>query len=521
MCPRLPFEAGQPLFPEPDAQAKALLEGYIRVLSRVRPLKAKHAKSLPEDIFKLSRTLTAERGELESDYLTAPGPLSAYLSYFLPWNLWRMVRLFQGLGLDLPEGGRVVDVGAGPLTVAQALWMALPALRPRRLSVTCLDRTPKPMREGLALMDALRHGRDDARVWSLNCRTGGPFTRLEQRADLVVCANTLNELPLDEKGLLLDRVEETGRALLRMLTPGGRILVIEPGTRRSGRILSLLRDVFLEEGLRPLSPCPHAGPCPFPAEGGKGWCHFTFEAHTAPAWLRSLAAKAGLAKNQASLSFLYFANDGESPTEGDFDDDEAERTPMSEMRIGGEEGLVRVLSAPFALPGGLRGRYGCCGQGAALLTWPEASPVLLHPGDLVRPPRLPEGQTPPKDPKTGAVILPLIAAQAQAPAQAPAEAPAAAPRKTPAKKPSERPADKPTGNSSDKHSGKPKSRTTDKRSEHGDKKAERRGPGAPPVRGGQDHPGKSGGAGPGRGRRNPFPGGAPGRRDSGKKGRSG
>jgi hypothetical protein len=565
--------AAPPLFPEPDAQAAALLSGYSRVLAKVRPLRPRHARSLSADVAALSRTLTAERWEITPDYLAAPGPLSAYLHYFLPWNLWRMVRLFQGLGLTVGGEGRVADIGAGPLTVAQALWMAVPSLRSRPLSVTCLDRSPKPMREGLLLLDALREGHPDPRAWRMDCRTGGPRSRLSHRADLVVCANTLNELPLEDKGHLAERVEETGAALMRMLAPGGRILIIEPGTRRSGRILTLLRQSFLEAGLTPLAPCPHSGPCPFPAEGGRGWCHFTFEAHNAPGWLRTLADKARLTKTQASLSFLYFAADPDrTPGEERWDDPEdgdeldgleglegldlagmtggdaaraneahgpgaassgagrgRARTALGEVpqaRMEGgvkdsgpalsgdsasggtttETGLVRVLSAPFELPEGLRGRYGCCNRGGALLTWPAHSPVLLHPGDLVRGP----GNEAGRDEKSGAVILPLVEDRDRNPGQDGRSAPPA--RKAPEDK-------TPAGHSGqDRETGRGE---PGGRKEHGRAKDRDPGPGGHRVGRGPGRPGRAGGGRAGRGGRDPVPAGAPAGDHPGKKRRPG
>lgn len=524
----------QTLFPEPDAQAAALLEGYRAVLSRVRPLKARHARTLPDDVFRLSRILTAEREELTGDYLAAPGPLSAYLSYFLPWNLWRMVRLFQALGLDrdLPGNGAVADVGAGPLTVAQALWMAAPALRSRPLSFTCLDRSPKPMREGLALFDALREGREDARAWDMRCRSGGPHTRLERRADLVVCANTLNELPLEGRGMLAERVGAVAGQLVRMAAPGGRVLVIEPGVRRSGRILALLREAFLEQGLRPLAPCPHAGPCPFSAEGGRGWCHFTFETRSAPRWLTVLADKARLTKTQASLSFLYFAvEEGgrASPGSGGAAPDLPDAGPDFDWEAGEdreqdwkpEPGPVRVLSAPFDLPEGRRGRYGCSGMGATLLTWPAASPVLLRSGDLIAPAWPPADRPLDRDPKTGAVVLPLVEG-----ADGPGARPSPQNRPEPGSpdRPGPKGADRPRPRAKDRPGPGAKDKPVpgtgdahDKRKAHGDETAAGSGPGPDRVRKGPGRPGKPGPGSGRRGRRDPLPAGTPAGDHPGKK----
>ena len=54
------------------------------------PLSRNHHADLPEAIRDLSAMLTYERGGLGRSYWSAPRYVSAYLRYFLPWNLVRL-----------------------------------------------------------------------------------------------------------------------------------------------------------------------------------------------------------------------------------------------------------------------------------------------------------------------------------------------------------------------------------------------------------------------------------------------
>ena len=116
------------------------LDRYGLFIRNALGLKAKHARQLPFEIRDLSATLTDERDDFAPDYMTRPGPLAAYVHYFHPWNLYRLTRLFAGLPLTLPDNAIIADLGAGPLTVATALWLARPDLRRKPLRLLCLDR---------------------------------------------------------------------------------------------------------------------------------------------------------------------------------------------------------------------------------------------------------------------------------------------------------------------------------------------------------------------------------------------
>jgi len=369
------------LFPVPDAQAAALLDGFGRLLSKVHPLRGRHRETLPYGIRDLSRMLTDERAEMSKDYMGHPATRAAYLRYFLPWNLYRLVRLFQGMersGLDPypAEGGTIADLGSGPVTVPLALWIALPGLRSRKLRFVCVDRTPGIMRDGLQLLQAVA-GKDFA--WHVDLVKGPLHTEIRGRADLLVAANTLNELQWGPGGNMPAQAEKAVNTLRKNMTEDGKLLIIEPGTRRSGTIITHLRGECLNQGMTPLAPCPHTQDCPLPGKGNDPWCHFRLPADTAPQWLRDLSREARLPKNDTSLSFLLLTR--EQPT---------------------RHHLVRAVSGTFPIQHGV-GQYACSEQGLVLLQAVNQS-RSGWPGDLLRP-HWPE--QPQRDAKSGALILPL------------------------------------------------------------------------------------------------------------------
>ena len=396
------------LFAPLPRDAGLFMDVLPSALAAVRPLSGARRDSLPEDVFALSRILTAERGGLSRSYWIRPAFVSAYLYYFLPWNILRLARLLAALPLPEPaeSGGAqplLVDVGSGPLSLPLALWLARPAWREARLRVVAQDCTAQPLALGKSLFEALGV-RLGWKTWPVET-VRGPLERafrgvpaVGRRGDvwpwLITAANVLNEFCAGARGgrrsfrnstdgddgeFSGERVMPRLDALLQALFPLYGMespvrkalpaaLFVEPGTRFGGKLIMRLRVSALRMGLRPLAPCPHKAACPLlSGSGARAWCHFTFGVEGAPEWLRRLSEQAGLAKRSLSMSPLLL-----SAGEGGESD--------------GFAPAARVLSAPFAVPG-LSGqaRYACTGRGLALLE----NATTLASGDLVRfsPPR--------------------------------------------------------------------------------------------------------------------------------------
>lgn len=384
------------LFPRPGSKFLALLAALPKFLDAAMPLRQQHRRELPRDIRELSHLLTDERGDLRRDYLADPAALSAYMRYFLPWNIYRLGVLFTGLALDPGgddpgAGATVIDLGTGPLTAPLALWMARPRLRRRALNFVCVDRAPKPMRLGLDALKLMAEAKGQGLPpWKVTLVKSPLDARLREKADLLIMANALNEVL--HRGEGSDLLEDAGALaghLSSMLTPTGQLLVVEPGVRPSSHLLAALRRGLLHQGLNPLAPCPHTGPCPMSGRGYTAWCHFNFESDSAPAWLKKLSELAKLPKDNVSLSFLHFSRKGRK------------------LEAAPGRSLVRAVSGPLELPnldGSRRyGQYACSERGLTLLSLPRRHLVPL-PGTLLEAawPELAD-----KDAKSGAMVLPL------------------------------------------------------------------------------------------------------------------
>ncbi|NDY58038.1 ribosomal methyltransferase [Desulfovibrio sulfodismutans] len=381
----LPWTREGRLFPAPGPDAAAALVAYEALLKTVMPLRISHARELPSAIQSLSASLTCERAAgPKPGYLSDPRMLAAYAWYFLPWNLYRLTRLLRGLDLDLPDGATVVDAGSGPLTMVQALWIAAPRLRTRRINFVCLDRSRAALALGREMFLGLAGEETPWRVETVR----EELPRLPRGvADLVTAANVLNELASRRSQSLSEKTGLMAATLCGALRPGGRLLLVEPGIRASGKLLSRLRENLIEdEEMSLLAPCTHAGACPLAARGTGTWCHFTVDAVGVPPWLEALSKRSGLPKRDVSLSFLF----------------------AGDRAANADPALGRVVSNPFPAPGreGEWARYACAAGGLRLYMTPSRGGLV--PGDLARTPRL---QSPARDKKSGAAIYILQAPQ--------------------------------------------------------------------------------------------------------------
>lgn len=389
-----PWANAVALFPPLNGETKHFLESFPEILQKIWPLKTQHRKSLPQDIAALSRILTSERNALDLTYWSKPAFVSAYLYYFLPWNLVRMARLFQGLPLTPPRPSSLLaDSGSGPLTLPLALWLSRPDWRKTQVRVLALDTASQPLELGKRIFACLPDLRWEVRTARspLN-RTAAAATAEIKQADvqpwLLTYANVLNELPerKTKRGSSLAHAEETEEdnwleQLQPMLDAGAHALFVEPGTRLGGSKLMRLRDAALDLGLASLAPCTHNNPCPLQGRESahrgsleSSWCHFTFAAQDVPRWLLELSEQAGLAKKSLSIATLL---------------------------LGGAASLQpdngRVISQGFLVPGQPgKCRYVCCAHGLGLIA--NSSGALS--GSLVRVKSSGE-----KDQKSGAFFM--------------------------------------------------------------------------------------------------------------------
>ncbi|MDR2740138.1 MAG: rRNA methyltransferase [Treponema sp.] len=401
------------IFPPLPVKMQRRLDAIPELVDQVLPIPKRFRSGLPRDVAELSRLLTSGRGERNGSYMSEAPLLSAYLRYFLPWNVYRLIRLLPALPLSL-NAGVITDLGSGPLTLPIALWISRPDLRSIPLEFRCMDRTAAVLDAGKKIFAALISGdtKDDAAAaWTIKtvrASLGDPVRF--PKANLVTAVNLFNELfgELPRTGRSPQRAlsifaEKQARLLSALSLESGSILVLEPGVPRCGEFISLLRDALIAQGRLPLAPCTHADPCPLPGtsasrsdKGDSKWCHFAFTTADAPAALRRLSETAGLPKERAVLSFLLSGPVNAPAPESD---------PASLL-------TVRVVSDAFPLTGkekrpghaALHGRYGCSARGLVLVSGKKDGIEALESGAQLR---LAMKKPERRDGKSGALELEL------------------------------------------------------------------------------------------------------------------
>jgi hypothetical protein len=375
------------LFPPLSEEAGKTLASIPALVEKTFPIPARFRAALPADVAELFRFLTYERTERGASYLGKPALLSAYLRYYLPWNIYRLCRLFAALPVELKDNDAINDLGTGPLTLAVSLWISRPDLRDTPLEFRCLDKTAAVLDAGKKLFTALTA--NSACPWTVRTIRGeihgfgrqrGKALSVEIRgkpAALSAAVNVYNELfwdfsPMDKEGL--ERFASGQARLLSSLTDStGSVLVVEPGIPRSGEFISLMRSSFIKEKRLPLSPCPHCGFCPLP--GGKPrsgrsqskskWCHFALSTEDAPEELHRLSAAMKLPKERAALSLILAGENAQKPAK-------------STARV-----KIRVISDWFPLSANNTwGCYGCTELGLVLVTGSRRALEASTPGTL-------------------------------------------------------------------------------------------------------------------------------------------
>lgn len=432
-----------PLFSAPDSFARRALDQLFHVLDDVMPMNGSQKRDLSMACRDLSALLTTERDSLSRPYWTSPRFTSAYLRYFLPWNLVRLSALLPGLDFGrIPDEPLILDAGSGPLTLPLALWISRPDLRSRPVTVVASDTTPHILELGKNIFDGMRSALDPDSPWTIRTMrasvTQAPHRLYARPGSLWMLSmgNVLNEM--EERRAkpghqITDRMRELLEGTFDMLSDNGLILSVEPGTRQGGRLVAHLRKSALggveeepeyedltsfalreeQNGRRlrdeedddwdddmedfglpplftPLSPCPHAGSCPMLDRRTTAWCHVNAPAEHAPTLLRELSARAGLDKDSISLSFLLLRK---------LREEEMEKTDTGSKNPRKRRVTARIVSDAFVVPGYPgRARYACTELGLALI--PASS--HLPPGALCQ-----AWTTLERDRKSRAVILSL------------------------------------------------------------------------------------------------------------------
>lgn len=394
------------VFSLPPEDARRILDNFDDIIRTNLPLSSKQLLLLPRNIKELSHCLTDERSKRRLGYMNDNIVLSSYAYYFLWWNLFRLTSVFSALDENvfsfLHDESVCLDIGSGPLSVPLALYLARPELRAVKLTWYCMDTSQNALAlgENLLLSCAARlqnaQSADNAEdadgfCWRIVRVKGEIGTPIKQKASFITCANMFNELYWNTSQPLEAEAKKYAARLFSYgaQKPDGKsecaFFVAEPGIPRASRFISLLRAAMLRKNMSCTSPCPHENECPMDGKKGGKWCHFILNTETAPAALKKLSEKAGLAKERAAISFIFTRPEALSRNPKAV---HAEKRGTDGKTAAAAKTIyrMRICSDPIALPEHKTGRYACAPWGLTLVIEKNAWEKRLASGDLTEAP---------------------------------------------------------------------------------------------------------------------------------------
>ena len=339
-------------------EAKRIVNNFDKILDDVTRLNSKQKAMLYHQIKMLSHTLTDSRDERRVGYMNETTTITSYAYYYMWWNLVRLTRLFANLPASffaLEDNDICLDIGSGPLTVVTALFLSRPELRNKKLTFYCMDLSREVLAFGENVFLSVA-ARLECEPWKIVRVKGEMGTGLKEKASLIACANVFNESTEKYNLNEHEAVCEKYVNLILSYTDSSRakVLVVEPGVPKNGKLISSMRKSFIEKGFVPVSPCPHCEECVMTRKeiNESKWCNFSFETDNAPEALLKLSEKAELNKTRAVLSFI--AVEKNIKTQNDESD---EKKILS----------FRIVSDAIRLPGNRQGFYACSEIGLLLV----------------------------------------------------------------------------------------------------------------------------------------------------------
>ncbi|MBQ7538163.1 MAG: hypothetical protein IJT42_04280, partial [Treponema sp.] len=387
-------------------ESRKIIQEFDKIVADVRGMSGKQKVSLYGAIKNLSHQLTDDRNSRRLGYMNSANYISAYINYFMWWNLVRLTRLFANLpktafeSLENSQNPVAIDVGSGTLTVVIALWLARPELRSKRITWYCMDlsQTALAAGENLYLSIAAKTIKNEEgaglppatppaelRPWTIIRVKGALGTSIKEKADFISCANVFNEI-IQNNEMPTDFLAKkyTGELLSYLKNEISTLLLVEPGDPHSARFISLMRDALIRQDYAPLAPCPHAKECPMAGRThgrttnayGKNakWCNFAFDTDTAPKNLLRLSEKAGLPKERAGLSFVLAQKNCQK--------EESYEKKQKASLPSPEKTFIRIASDFIRLPDLHKSGYYACSEYGLLLAIDE-SHIQPKNGELI------------------------------------------------------------------------------------------------------------------------------------------
>jgi len=364
------------------------LETWLRYIRQLAlpdgKLQSAQAERVGQALLRLQRGLTGERtlvnkAEATLSYMDDPDLLAAYLLYYWPVSYTQAAYCLSRLTLPTPKAPqpeqagdpvfRILDAGCGPgpLSAAALDWLTAsryqahdnqtlgtdtpaPQTLAQKIELTICDLSADTLALAENILTRPNMPELDLHPIVLNLTEqplpAGPF-------DLIMFGHSLNEVAAagGDVGLLLDQARSR-------LTPGGRLLLLEPALLATARALISQRDRLLAAGLQLLAPCTLQAACPAFSQGPNQTCHEEFS-WTMPSEVAELAAQAGLDRQTVKFAWFAFATpSGDAPGA-------APVTVPTLLPIAAAQAapdVYRVVSDPMLNKAG-RLRYLLCGPG--------------------------------------------------------------------------------------------------------------------------------------------------------------
>ena len=193
-----------------------------------------------------------------------------------------------------PPSGRMLEIGAGigPFAFAAHNMLGEP--------VTILEKNRRMLKNSIRLFEAA--GMEAPKT--IHSDATQPITYRQYAA--VFAPFVLNEiLTKADSEDMLDVGRRQIKSWLTACRRGGRLYILEPGTREASRNLQALRDLIKDE-FHVVGPCTHDSACPM-LDGEKDWCHFTWRVE-AGEWAQKIAEAAKRRFQELHFSWLLVEN---------------------------------------------------------------------------------------------------------------------------------------------------------------------------------------------------------------------
>ncbi len=309
-------------------------------------------KRIAANVSRLSMLLTRERKNLPVSYLTDPGLREAYTAYFLATNRKKIHQPLAELsrhpdGLLTKNKLRILDIGCGPGTaVLGAMEFFARRDNMPQLEFVAVDQVEENL---TVAKEQFSEHRDALQVPASLKFILADVTEVEHlrenRFDIIILSNVLNELFLQAEEKVAKRTEMLNKILNCLLRDDGSCIVIEPALRTTSREMIGVRNALADHGFSVYAPCLFTGACPALAMQ-KDWCHEDIS-WTAPSFIQEIDKRAGLRRDSLKFSYFVLRNDGRS------------------LRDCYGTGVFRVVSDPLVSKG--KREFYLCGEGSRRL----------------------------------------------------------------------------------------------------------------------------------------------------------